>query len=562
MKLDLNERSDFASSWLNELQLNVDSLWQYPLREPIEQLIADNYNQQWSLQLTADNIFCSNGGDESIYILMRVIKEQSKIILPLPAFSQYTQGIESWQLDSIQIPPKDDLSIDLDALKNAIQETPNSIAVVTSPNNPTGELLDLTVIESLLTLAQSNSSWIFLDEAYIEFSDQPSAIELLKRFDNLVLLRTLSKAYGLAGIRFGYLIGSSRLISQFKQRAMPFNVPALSLQIASATFQTKVQDDVTLFIERIKANRSELTGWFKNIGLSPLTSQANFLLIPMSEQLCQLATTALAQQGIQVRQFNDQYLKNCIRITIPYYLNRLVDGLQKVFAPELLCFDMDGVLINTSESYDQAIIKTVYQFTQKTVTLSDILNKRRSGGFNNDWVLSHALINERSKQSIALDSVIEYFQSVYLGNENTPGLISNEKIMVASELNNQLEALPIAKAIVTGRPRFEAEIGLKQLSKTSSVWNDFKLISTDDVQQCKPSPEGILNLKERFNVSRSWMIGDTPDDMQAAIDSNSIAIGIGLENADKLRSSGASLVLEDINQLTALLPTAATINKR
>ncbi|NVK89555.1 MAG: aminotransferase class I/II-fold pyridoxal phosphate-dependent enzyme [Gammaproteobacteria bacterium] len=561
MKLDLNERSDDRPEWLKDITLNVDELWQYPVREPLEQTIAKELSQCCAANFSAANIFCSNGGDESIYILMRLIKETARVILPLPAFSQYTQGLESWALDGRTIAANEDLSINLDAVIDAISEQPGSVVILTSPNNPTGELVTLNALKQVLDAAAANQSWVFFDEAYIEFSEQKSAIELIEEYDNLVVLRTLSKAFGLAGIRFGYLAANARLIELFKQRAMPFNIPAPSLQIAKEAMSQRAQQDVKRFVTRIQQNRAELFQWFKQRNLQPFPSHSNFLLIPMPLLQADLLTQVLKRKGIAVRRFNDDELKSCVRITIPFYLTPLIDALEDVFDPQLLCFDMDGVLIDTSSSYDEAIAATVKKFSGKAVERATILAKRRQGGFNNDWVLSQSLIAEAQGNAVALEPVIDYFQSVYLGSETNPGCIANETAILNQDAAQAINTLNVRTAIVTGRPRYEAKLGSELLQKTLKVWQPSAIVSTDDVTDCKPSPEGILGLKQAFNANRSWMFGDTPDDMQAARRSNSIAIGIGQQNQQQLRAAGADLVIDNINQIIDLL-TATESNER
>ena len=218
LKLDFNERSD-SNNPLTEDFSYGENLWQYPDRQPLEIRIAESFD------LSAEQVLCTNGGDEAIMILMRIVKEMGKMILPLPAFSQYTWGVKSWDQNAIMVSPNDKLGIDIDATRNAIIDNPQAVTILTRPNNPTGESIGFDDLKSLIETAKSVNGWVFLDEAYIEFASlESAAFNLLKQFDNLVILRTFSKAYGLAGIRLGYLLGSEKWINEFKQRCMPFNI--------------------------------------------------------------------------------------------------------------------------------------------------------------------------------------------------------------------------------------------------------------------------------------------------------------------------------------------------
>jgi len=543
LKLDFNERSDKVSPLAQDSKF--DALWRYPVRQSLEQEIAALYD------LEESQVLCTNGGDEAIMILMRIIKECRQLILPLPAFSQYTWGVKSWQLDARLIAPKSDLSIDLAMTLNAIGQTSQSVTIITRPNNPTGELIALEDLLSILETAQSNNGWVFLDEAYIEFSDsyfdQPAQLKsLLNQFENLVVLRTLSKAFGLAGIRLGYLLGSSRLVQEFELRCMPFNVPQPSLTIASQALAQSNRSEVKNYCQTIAENRHKLTQWLTKLGIEVLPSQANFILLRLANNQARAVQSFLAKNNILVRAFGESELGDCLRITIPYQLNDIYPCLKQALAPELICLDMDGVLIDTSASYEATILKTVETLSGSRVKQDDIERLKNSGGFNNDWLVSQQLLSDNGVK-LPLDRVIEVFQSIYLG-DNGDGLVSNETPMIADSLIARCKAIRSCQfAVVTGRPRQEAIAGTRLIGLEA-----LEIISLDDVEQPKPSAEGIKKLQNKFSKF-SWMCGDNPDDMLAANKSNSLAIGIGRQNAETLYQAGADIVLDNINELEAWL---------
>ena len=540
LKLDFNERSD-ATSPLAKNSIYGEDLWRYPDRSKLEAQLASMYS------LEANQVLCTNGGDEGIMILMRLIKETSKLILPLPAFSQYTWGAESWQLDTKFVQPNQDLSIDIDATLAAINATNNATTIITRPNNPTGEMIAMDDLFKILEAAKDNQGWVFLDEAYIEFSEgyfdkQASSLLLLEKFDNLVILRTLSKAFGLAGIRLGYLLGNGALINKFVDRCMPFNIPQPSLNVAKTALELSNRDEVAQYCKTITANRNQLTSWLSQRNIEVLPSQANFVTIRLSEGQALATKSFLAKNDILVRSFNDNLMKHCLRITIPFELDKLTALLQQSLAPDLICLDMDGVLVDTSGSYEATIIATVALMADLKVTASDIETLKNTGGFNNDWVVTQKLLSDRGFE-FTLDKVTEAFQRIYLG-ENNDGLVTNETSMIDSSLVEEINSKSQTRfAIVTGRPRFEANAGTQLVG-----FKDIDIVSLDDVRQAKPSPEGIEQLQKRYS-SFSWMCGDNPDDMQAANASNSLAIGIGKANAEVLYQAGADIVLNNINEL-------------
>ncbi len=552
LKLDFNERCDKPNNI--HVEYFGESLWQYPNRQSLEQHIADLY------QLSIRQVLCTNGGDEAILLLMRLAKERTSVedssviknasvILPLPAFSQYTWGVQSWKINGIQVSPNDDLSLNIPAILQAIQNTTHAITILTRPNNPTGELIDLERLLDILQKAKDHQGWVFLDEAYIEFSDPENnqiSINLLNEFDNLVILRTLSKAYGLAGIRLGYLLGNHKIIQAFKERCLPFNISAPTLQIAAKALHINHQKELNYYCEQIIHNRNDITQWLIKYNISVLPSQANFICLSLPPYQAKAIQSFLLSNNIRVKTFQETELSYCLRITIPFYCEPLFPLLKQTLVPGLICLDMDGVLIDTRSSYDETIKATIQQLSGKIIPQVEIDTLRSHGGFNNDWVLTQKILQNHGFD-FNLEQVTTVFQEFYLGKQDD-GFVINEKALIKSSLVEKINTLSQTTfAIVTGRPRKEAIAGCRliQLSRLD-------IVSLDDVQQGKPSPEGIEKLKEKYS-KYSWMCGDNPDDMQAARKSNSLAIGIGKNNEASLYKAGADIVLNDINQLEAWL---------
>ena len=332
------------------------------------------------------------------------------------------------------------------------------------------------------------------------------------------------------------------------------------------------QTEMNNYCEVIRRNRMTLSNWLTENGVEVFPSEANFLLMRFSASQAKAIQSFLSKNDILIRAFSEPELQGCLRITIPYQLEKLQHILAQCLRPQLICMDMDGVLIDTSESYDQAVIATVEQLSGTKVSIEQIESLRRQGGFNNDWVLSQALLSQLGRE-LELDQVTEVFQKLYLGegsaaaqevtdistskttsittnkaeidnNENQSGLMANETKLISKQLVSLIKNQQMTEfAIVTGRPRQEAMMGQSMIDLTK-----LDLMSLCDVKQGKPSPEGIQNLQRKYGEA-SWMCGDNPDDMQAAVASNSLAIGIGTNKVEALYAAGADVVLDNINEL-------------
>jgi HAD superfamily phosphatase len=222
--------------------------------------------------------------------------------------------------------------------------------------------------------------------------------------------------------------------------------------------------------------------------------------------------------------------------------------------PDVLVFDMDGVLVEVSASYREAIRETVRHFTGKLVTHDLIQDFKNVGGWNNDWLLSHSLIADLGV-NVEYPDVVAYFNRIFLG-ENGDGLISQEQWLARPGLLQELSGLA-SLAIFTGRARWEAELTLER--HASGIKFD-PLITDESVPNPKPAPDGLEIIKQHYPGRHIWYLGDTVDDARSAEQAQVPFIGVSTphnprhaEIADLLRKGGAFTVISDINELSALV---------
>ncbi len=541
LKLDFNERADSKPAWLETFQLDTDQLWSYPDRAVLENQMATD------LGLLEGSVMLSNGGDESIELLYKNCKlNDESLLVPEPCFSQYTHNQMVWQNKTVFTAARDDLSIDVEALMANMK--PNQWVILTRPNNPTGEYLAAEVLVDLIKTAEAKGAWVFLDEAYVEFANECEPIDYAA-FSNLVTLRTFSKAFGLAGARIGYIFAQPEMINRFRKLAMPFNVSRANLQLAAAAWQAR--DEIKGYCQSIEKNRQQVVKLLTENGLTPCASRGNFLLFETTAEKKVLFGRVMAKFGIQIKTELGG-LPHAVRLTIPENMALFTQALELILKPEVMAFDMDGVLIDTSKSYDQCIMQTLHEFTGHNVTQEDIEAVRARGGFNNDWVLAAEMIKNQGTD-VPFEQVVKVFQQLYLGDGVEAGLVKHEKDLISDRLKGLVfdSASRFTTAIVTGRPKAEAQQGVKQLKISAD-----HVISADDVSQQKPHPEGLLSIMGTKQLKRTWFFGDTVDDMQAGTQAGCVCVGIGAhspEAIENLYQAGADVVLENINQLETLL---------
>jgi HAD superfamily hydrolase (TIGR01548 family) len=222
---------------------------------------------------------------------------------------------------------------------------------------------------------------------------------------------------------------------------------------------------------------------------------------------------------------------------------------------DIIVFDMDGVLVDVSESYREAIRATVMHFTAKEITKELIQDYKNSGGWNNDWALSQKIIVDLGF-GVEYHAVVDYFQSIFFGASGTDGFIGREKWIAQDGWFERL-AVNYDFAIFTGRQRAEADVTLRRFAKEIA----FKMIvADDDVANPKPSPDGLRMIAARYPERKLWYIGDTVDDARSGLAAKVPFIGIAdnknprhSELAALLKKEGAIAVLENINQLETVL---------
>ena len=222
---------------------------------------------------------------------------------------------------------------------------------------------------------------------------------------------------------------------------------------------------------------------------------------------------------------------------------------------EVLVFDMDGVLVDVTDSYRETIRQTVRHFTGREVTREQIQDLKNQGGWNDDWMLSHHLIRE-SGGTAEFQDVVDYFQAIFHGSNGTPGLILRERWLAGQGLFERLAAR-FDLAVFTGRQRWEAEVTLNRFWTAEAFrW----IVGMTDVEKLKPAPDGLLKIRE-LSGAPLWYVGDTVDDARSARAAGAPFVGIAApanprhgELVRLLCEQGAVAVVDDINQLEAVLP--------
>ncbi|MDD3114126.1 MAG: histidinol-phosphate transaminase [Anaerovibrio sp.] len=280
----------------------------YP-NEDLEQLmeaIAGNYG------LTKENILIGNGSSEIIEKLFYAFGGKNlTVVYPQPSFSMYDIYAKAAEARSVTVElNREDYSLNIHNFVQKVNDSKAALAVVCNPNNPTGNALTLKEIEDI---AEHTSCALLIDEAYVEFYGQ-SAASLLKKYPKLLIARTFSKAYGLAAVRCGYLLGDASVIAMVAKTFMPYHMDVLTLVTADTVFQ--MRDEYVPRIQQMIAERNRMSEQYASLpDFKVYPSQTNFIMVRY-EKAVQL-NESLTEQSIGIRSFGKAPgLENCLRISM------------------------------------------------------------------------------------------------------------------------------------------------------------------------------------------------------------------------------------------------------
>ena len=545
LKLDANEGRQSSDTLTQVLaNLHPEILSRYPDRSKLTQVIATQHG------LTVDQVLVTAGADEALDRACRAFLQPGRsMIFPSPSFEMIPRFV-SWsggllnrvQWDQDRFPLKDVLS--------EIRPDTSLISVV-SPNNPTGSVVQLEELRQLSEAAPH--ALILLDHAYVEFADEDLTSEAL-RLPNICVFRTLSKAWGLAGARVGYVLGPANVVSWLKAMGQPYSVTTPSIVLAAHWLQNG-KKQVEQYVEQVRLERQSLFNELTQLGFKARASQGNFVYAETPHALW--LRDSLAGLGIGIRSWPGHLdLGNSIRISCPgeeKSFNRLIQALKSSIDPEAILFDLDGVIADVSESYRQAVIDTCLSYGIE-VSRSDIDQIKAQGDANNDWVVSQRLLAQQGID-VPLSEVTDRFEAAYQGEDGEGGLKRHEKMLTdLSTLANLCDGRPTA--IVTGRPKRDA---IEFLSRFDLL-TFFNAIVTMEDAPLKPAPDPVRLALTQLGVTRAWMVGDTVDDIRSAREAEVVPIGIltpsdtqPKETSDSLLRAGAARVLSSLAELVELL---------
>lgn len=545
LKLDGNEGSRPPSDLLKVLGAqDLDVLRDYPDTRGLEADIA-----AW-LDIGAEHVVVTAGADGALDRVCRAYLEAGRrMVLPVPTFEMMYRFVAVAGGEITPVPWID--GYPTDEVIAALGPDVSLVAMI-SPNNPTGRV---ATAEDLARVAEAAAgALVILDHVYVEYAED-DLTALAASMDNVVVVRSFSKAWGLAGCRVGYAVAPPEVAAVLRNAGNPYPVAGLSIA-AVRTQLARSPASLDAHVARVREGRARLAGKLIGLGVAPQPSQANFVFCDFGRR-AELVYEGLVGLRVKVRRFPHRAeIAHGLRITVPETAaarDHLFAALDATLAPQALLFDMDGVLADVEDSYRRCVLETAASFGA-SITRADLEAAILEGDANSDWVLTRRILARRGID-VSLEKVTARYQEFYLGTSESRGLHEHERALVSAELLERLAAR-IPLAVVTGRPRDEAEWFLER----EGFDGFFDVVICAEDARLKPDPAPVRLALERLGVKAAWMIGDTPDDVGAAAGAGVVPLGLLAPGSDPdrtppaLREAGAALILDDLSMIEELLP--------
>jgi histidinol-phosphate aminotransferase len=310
IKLDSNENyavpSDFFRGLINQTKEEIDSR-EYPLggTERLVQALSEYVG------MPKEMVGVGNGSDQIIdLILGNFASKETKILTSEPTFGFFEERCKLYSIPTIKIPFERDMSLSLEKFLTNSKKA--DILYLDSPNNPTGFQFQRKELENLI---QTFDGLVIIDEAYVEFSDY-SITSMTKKMNNLVVLRTLSKSFGLAGLRIGYFIASKKIVDAFT-RVIQYPYPLNTVAIETGILALKQSKYFADLAEQVKRERLRIIEKLRGMKVFKVfDSKANFVLFA-ANGAAQRIHKALIEQGIVIKNLGKiGKQEGCLRVTV------------------------------------------------------------------------------------------------------------------------------------------------------------------------------------------------------------------------------------------------------
>ncbi len=511
--LDLNENCFPAfRKRVRTLKVNPEDLFLYSSADEISREIAAFY------QISPLNILLTAGADDALRVAFSATMKAGETALLLqPAYSYYSILLAVAAVKIITLDYRSNFSFPEEEFLQKMNSRVKMV-ILTNPHNPLGTFIPAEKITDWLMLFPDR---IFLiDETYADFAGC-SLISEVEKFPNLLIVRSFSKYFGLAGLRIGFLVANTGNISQLKKVALPFAVSSLSQKILRFFIADK--ESLAFSNQCLLKEKSWLVKKLRRLGFYVQDSCANFLLLYLGKRATSIVNQ-LKDAGILLKDLSlFPLLSGFVRVSVGKRRDNLalLQELKKSGLKTALLFDLDGVLFDANSIYLETIRSVYRQITRKMLADEQLLEIKRRVDCCSDYDALKILL-QKAGIKVSRKKIVNLFDQ-----ELTRGGVCRvqqaEKLNLSKRLLQKL-ARTFRLGIVTSRPRCQALESIKKfkLEKIFSV-----LITADETgRRKKPDPAGLLQAMSELQTDIAIYLGDHPADLQAASRAGIVAFAV------------------------------------
>ncbi|MEL7511176.1 MAG: histidinol-phosphate transaminase [Cyanobacteria bacterium J06554_3] len=331
LKLNSNENpyppSPKVLSALEDISGELLRRYPDPLARDFCQVVSETFG------IPADWVIAGNGSDDLLTLLVRACAEGAgrKLAYPMPTYVLYRTLAAIQPAQVVEVPYVQN-GCDWQLPVDELLAVDAAVTLIATPNSPTGHVV---AMDDLRRLAAGLSGVLVIDEAYVDFAGEgadKASLALVREFENVLVLRTLSKGYGLAGLRLGFGCGQPSLLKGLLKIKDSYNVDAIALKLGEAALRD--QGYKNEIAQKIIAAREQLTTDLRALSFQVWPSQTNFLLVQPPANVAQKIYQALKTQGIMIRYFAQPGLDDKLRITVgtPEQNVRMVSAIAQILA--------------------------------------------------------------------------------------------------------------------------------------------------------------------------------------------------------------------------------------
>lgn len=325
LRLDMNENPEgLPRQFFDSVMAKItpEYIATYPEKDRLVRLLAEHNG------LMRENISVTAGSDEAMRLVFQCFGEQGKKLLTVtPTFEMYDVYAKMFGMKHETIEYKADFTVDITDILQAVDEE-TGIVILLNPNSPIGSTYDEAAVRKVVEQAASAGAIVMVDEAYHYFYE-PTFMPLMKEYDNLLVLRTFSKLFSMAGLRIGYVAGNAALIEFIEKAESTFNVNNIAILFAEEAIKDKKL--ATALIETEREGRLWLTARLKEAGYRTLAREGNYVLF-LPKKDSQVVVKELKEKGVWVRDYGRGILKGWIRVSTGARscMERFWEALQEV----------------------------------------------------------------------------------------------------------------------------------------------------------------------------------------------------------------------------------------